>query len=203
MFFKILSFNSFNCVHTLQRRLVAYSLSLSYYSEFLASKTAKNFCIPFSSTVLYFDNLGAKEEGVFFVLLSFFAVFKRGRATKIRLNEIYFYFTSFSNISNSSILRFVIFIHIFSVRLFYTKLTQNNISNTQVFYLLCCILKCTHKQCSRFFESHYTFYTYSISQILYYILLLTHMNLKKHNASRQLPGVVLQSWKKFSHKKSY
>ena len=61
-----------------------------------------------------------------------------------------------------------------------------------MFYLHCCILKWTHKHCNRFFESHYsfeTFYAYSISQIIYYIFLLLHINLKKYNASGLLPGV--------------
>ena len=60
-----------------------------------------------------------------------------------------------------------------------------------MFYLHCCILKCTHKHCNRFFESHYsfeTFYTYSVSQILYYTFLLIYINLKKHNASGLLFG---------------
>ena len=65
---------SLNCAHTLQRRLVAYSPSLSYCSQILASKGAKDFSIQFSSTVLYFTYLGAKEEDIFFVLLSFFAL---------------------------------------------------------------------------------------------------------------------------------
>ena len=58
-----------NCIHALQRRLVAYSPSLSYYSQILALKAAKDSFIQFSSTVLYSNNLDA-EEDVFFVLLA-------------------------------------------------------------------------------------------------------------------------------------
>ena len=67
---------SLNCANTLQRTTVAYSLSLSYYSQFLASKGAEDFSIQFSSTVLYFNNLSIEEENVFFVLLLFFALLK-------------------------------------------------------------------------------------------------------------------------------
>ena len=59
---------SLNCVHTLQRRLVAYSPSLSYYSQILALKVAKDSSIQFSSKVLYSNNLGT-EVDVFFVSL--------------------------------------------------------------------------------------------------------------------------------------
>ena len=115
---------SLNCASTLQQRTVAYSLSLLYYySQFLASKGAKDFFIQFSATVLYFNNLSTEEENVFIVLLSFFIV-KRRRATKVRISEIRFFFTSFSKISNSSsLLHFNIFIYIFSVRQFCMKLT--------------------------------------------------------------------------------
>ena len=74
---------SLNCLHALQRRLVAYSPSLSYYSQILAFKTAKDSFIQFSSTVLYSNNLGA-EEGVFFVFSCFV---KTGRATEIRIKQ--------------------------------------------------------------------------------------------------------------------
>ena len=63
-----------NCANTLQWTTVAYSLSLLYYSQFLASKDAKYFSVQFS-TVLYF-NLSIEEENVFFVLLSFFTLLK-------------------------------------------------------------------------------------------------------------------------------
>ena len=66
---------SLNCAITLQQRTVAYSPSLLYYSQFLESKGAKDFFIQFS-TVLYFNNLSAEEENVFFVLLSFFTLLK-------------------------------------------------------------------------------------------------------------------------------
>ena len=55
---------SLNCANTLQRTSVAYFLSLSYYSQLLAS------------AVLYFNNLSIEEENVFFLLLSFFALLK-------------------------------------------------------------------------------------------------------------------------------
>ena len=67
---------SLNCANTLQWRTGAYSLSLSYYSQFLISKGAKDFSIQFFSTILYFNNLSVEEENVFFVLLSFFALWK-------------------------------------------------------------------------------------------------------------------------------
>ena len=67
---------SLNCANTSKQTTVAYSLSLLYYSQFLASKGAKDFSIQFSSTVLYFNNLSIEEENVFFVLLSFFALLK-------------------------------------------------------------------------------------------------------------------------------
>ena len=67
---------SLNCVNTLHGTTAVVSLSLSYYSQFLASKGAKDFSIQFSSTVLYFNNLSIEEENVFFVLLSFFALLK-------------------------------------------------------------------------------------------------------------------------------
>ena len=67
---------SLNCANTLQQTTVAYSLSLSYYCQLLASKGAKDFSIQFSSTVLYFNNRSTKEENVFFVLLLFFALLK-------------------------------------------------------------------------------------------------------------------------------
>ena len=67
---------SLNCEKTLWQRTVAYSLSLSYYDQFLASKGAKDFSIQFSSTVLYFNNLSVEEENIFIVLLSFFALLK-------------------------------------------------------------------------------------------------------------------------------
>ena len=70
---------SLNCIHALQRRLVVYSPSLSYYSQILALKAAKDSFIQFSSTVLYSNNLGS-EEDVFFV---FFFFVKTGRATEI------------------------------------------------------------------------------------------------------------------------
>ena len=60
---------SLNCVHALQRRLVAYSPSASYYSQIsqvLALKAAQDSFIQFSSTVLYSNNLDA-EENIFFV----------------------------------------------------------------------------------------------------------------------------------------
>ena len=66
---------SLNCVHTLEQRLVAYSESLLYYSQILALKATKDSSIQFSSTVLYLNNYGT-EEGVFFVVLSFFALLK-------------------------------------------------------------------------------------------------------------------------------
>ena len=58
-----------NCIHALQRRLVAYSPSLSYYSQILALKAAKDSFIQFSSTVLYSNNLAAQQNG-FFVFLA-------------------------------------------------------------------------------------------------------------------------------------
>ena len=67
---------SLNCANTSKQTTVAYSLSLLYYSQFLASKGAKDFSIQFSSTVLYFNNLSIEEENVCFVLLSFFALLK-------------------------------------------------------------------------------------------------------------------------------
>ena len=66
---------SLNCANTLQRTTVAYSLSLSYYSQFLVLRGAKDFSTQLSSTVLYFNDLSI-EENVFFVLLSFFALLK-------------------------------------------------------------------------------------------------------------------------------
>ena len=67
---------SLNCANTSKQTTVAYSLSLLYYSQFLASKGAKDFSIQFSSTVLYFNNLSVEEENAFFDLLSFFALLK-------------------------------------------------------------------------------------------------------------------------------
>ena len=60
---------SLDCVHALQRRLVACSPSLSYYSRILALKAAKDFFIQFSSTVLYSNNLGTQQDA-FFVFLA-------------------------------------------------------------------------------------------------------------------------------------
>ena len=152
------SMYSLNCLHALQRRLVAYSPSLSYYSQILALKTAKDSFIQFSSTVLYSNNLGA-EENIFFV---FHASLKQEEQPKQELSKICSFFTSFFSISNwSSLLRSDIFIF-FSVRLSYTKLRQkNNIANTQVFYLHDVYLNCTHKYCNRFFESRYSFETFA------------------------------------------
>ena len=75
------SMYSLNYVHTLQQRLVAYSPSLTYYSQIFALKTAKDSSIQFSSTVLYFSNFGV-EEDVFFVLLSFFVMLKQEEQLK-------------------------------------------------------------------------------------------------------------------------
>ena len=203
VFFKILSFNFFSCVHTLQRRLVAYSLSLSYCSQFLASKTAKNFCIPFSSTVLYFDNLGAKGEGVFFVLLSFFAVFKRGRATKIRLNEIYFYFTSFSNISNSSILRFVI-LYIFFLSDFSIRNSHKIIFQTRRCFIYFVVYLSAHINIAADSSNH----TIHFTRILFPKFFTTYFCLRTWTWKNIMHlenclVLVLQSWRTFSHKKSY
>ena len=79
---------SLNCIHALHPRLVVYSPCLSYYSQILALKAAKDSFIQFSSTVLYFNNLAA-EEDVFFV---FFCFVKTGRATKIRIKQNLFLF---------------------------------------------------------------------------------------------------------------
>ena len=79
---------SLDCANTLQQTTVAYLylyciISLSYYSQFLASKGAKDFSIQFSSIVLYFNNLSIEEENVFFVLLSLFALLKdKGQPSK-------------------------------------------------------------------------------------------------------------------------
>ena len=67
---------SLNCANTSKQTTVAYSLSLLYYSQFLASKGAKDFSIQFSSIVLYFNNLSIEEENVFFVSLSLYALLK-------------------------------------------------------------------------------------------------------------------------------
>ena len=60
---------SLNCIHALHPRLVVYSPCLSYYSQILALKAAKDSFIQFSSTVLYFNNLGAEEDVSLFFLL--------------------------------------------------------------------------------------------------------------------------------------
>ena len=114
IFFKILY--AFNVLSKLCKHFPAKKsciLSLSYYSQFLASKGAKDFSIQFSSTVLYFNNLSVEEENFFFCFTVIFCFVKRQRATK-ELSEICFLFTSFSNISNSSsFLRFIIFKYFF------------------------------------------------------------------------------------------
>ena len=100
---------SLNCVQALEWQLVAYSPSLSYYSQILALKAPKDSSIKFSSIALCFL--------CFAVVICFV---KTGRTTEIRIKQN----LSFSNISNSSsLLRFNIFIFFF-LRLFYTKLTQ-------------------------------------------------------------------------------
>ena len=82
---------SLNCANTLRRTSVAYSLSLSYYSQSLVLKGAKDFAIQFSSTVLYFNNLSIEGENVFFVLLSLFALLKDKGQLKEELSEICFF----------------------------------------------------------------------------------------------------------------
>ena len=55
--------------------IFSYSPFLSYFSQILASKGAKDFSIQFSSTVFYFTNLRTEEEeDVFIVLLLFFGL---------------------------------------------------------------------------------------------------------------------------------
>ena len=73
---------SLTCANTLQQTTVAYSLSLSYYSQFLASKGAKDSYIQFPSTVSYFNNLSV-EENVFFCFTIILCFFKRQMATKV------------------------------------------------------------------------------------------------------------------------
>ena len=150
---------SLNCVHTLERRLVAHSPSLSYYSQILSLKAAKNSFIQFSSTVLYFNDDGT-EENVFF-LMSFFTLLRKNNR-----NKNYAKFASFSlafpMFRTHHHVHASIFLYFFSVWLFYTKLTQKNkITNTQVFYLHVVYLKCTHKHWNRFFESRYSFETFT------------------------------------------
>ena len=72
---------SINCASTLQQRTVAYSLSLLYYSQFLASKGAQDF-VQFSFTVLFFNNHSAEKDNVLFVLLSFFTLLKEEEQPK-------------------------------------------------------------------------------------------------------------------------
>ena len=80
---------SLNCVHTLQRRLVAYFPSLFSGTQILAWKGAKDFSIQFFSTVLHFSNIGTEEEEyVFFFLLSFFALLGEEEQPKQGLSEI-------------------------------------------------------------------------------------------------------------------
>ena len=167
---------SLSCIHALQQRLVAYSPSLSYCSQILALKVAKDSFIQFSSTVLYSNNLGS-EEDVFFV---FFSLLKQEEQPKYELSKICFFFTTFFNISNSSsLLSFNVFVF-FSVRLSYTKLMQkNNIANMQVFYLHVVYSNCTHKYCNRFFESRYSLETFAGVQFpkFFVIYLFTYINM--------------------------
>ena len=73
---------SLNCVHNLEQQLLAYSPSLSYYSQIRALKAAKDSSIQFSSAVLYFNNHGA-EEDVFFV----FALLNQEEQPKKKIEE--------------------------------------------------------------------------------------------------------------------
>ena len=115
---------SLNCVHTLLRRLVAYSPSLSYCSQILASKSAKDFSIQFSSAVLYFTNLGS-EEVVLFVLLSFFPLLELEEQPKKELRKICFFSLAFAIflIDDHFYASTFLYTVIFSVQLIYTKLT--------------------------------------------------------------------------------
>ena len=113
---------SLNCVHTLQRRLVAYSPFLSYCSQVHASKGPKDFSIQFSSTVLYFTILGTEEEDVFFVLPLFFALSEVEKQMKQQPKFASFslVFPKFLTHNHFYALPFLYTV-IFSVRLFYTK----------------------------------------------------------------------------------
>ena len=71
----VLSMCSLNCLHTLQRRLVAYSHFYRIIESFLPWRVLKIFLCSFHP-LLYFTNLGTGEEFVFFILLSFFALLK-------------------------------------------------------------------------------------------------------------------------------
>ena len=73
---KMLYVEFYIIVHTLKRRLNAYSPFLSYHSQILTLKAAKDSSIQSSSTALYFNNHDA-EEDAFFVLLLFFASLKQ------------------------------------------------------------------------------------------------------------------------------
>ena len=49
----IIGWYTLNCANTLRRTTIPYSLSLSYYSQFLALKGATDFSIQFSSSFIF------------------------------------------------------------------------------------------------------------------------------------------------------